>query len=64
MRSNVDHYVFFQLKQMTSFSFYSGIKNGGMASIIFGEFQIFFILYVMLQPSVKIDGVTERTTVV
>jgi cytochrome c-type biogenesis protein CcmH/NrfF len=46
---------------MTSFSFHSRIKNGGMASIIFGAFHIFFILYVMLQPAVKTDGVMEWT---
>jgi hypothetical protein len=59
MRSKVAYQCFIWLKQMTSLSFHIRIKNGGMARIIFGAFHIFFILYVMLQPSVKIDGVTE-----
>jgi len=49
---------------MTSLQFYPRIKNGCVAGILFGAFHVFFILYVMLQPSVKRKGVTGRTTLV
>jgi len=49
---------------MTSLQFYPRIKNGCMAGIIFRAFHVFFSLYVMLQPSVKREGVTGRTTLV
>jgi len=50
-------------EDMTSLQFYPKI-NGCMAGIIFGTFHLFFMLYVMLQPSVKRKGVTGRTTLV